>query len=301
MKYSAADFHICARKYQWDQFDPINWHLLNYDYGSPFTKYDSLDRCMVVIGDAPNIDIHPTFAKQLGIQVSREMERILGIKDLQKWYVTICPFGCGKFIKDFNGKPIDKDGYSNFYIRVEGKNMLHSNTLWIRWKSLKKDIPYIALNDEVSADTIQFEICEGYGPLPSVWPYEPENVNQWTQTLPKELYPLKKRKKSKTGFRFDVEIYSPDWPNVILQMVFDKALKENILGCIQEFINKWNDESEAKKRDQIIHYADVTDSKEDLQIEVFIDFGSCKPIKSLDKLFEWLNGSEIPINHIIVK
>ena len=241
-------------------------------------------------------DIHPTFAEQLGIQVSREIERILGVKGLQKWEIYIELFKYSRYINE--GKPINFDGFSYIEISLVTKHADRCNIL-IRWKSLKEGVEYLALNDEVSAETIKFEVCEEVPPCPpekllfrfptAPWaektePVPPtnESINSWKQEILKQLYPLKREKKEKTEYRFDVYYYSPDWPDVFLELVLDRATripKENILEYVRKFINCWNDESEAKKREQYIHYVDILDSDDELLINLFVDFGSCKPLK----------------------
>lgn len=274
-----------------------SYDFCNYRMGYSYRKSEWPDRCMIDIANYHNTEIHPTFAEQAGIQLTKEIVHYTGIENIYKIVYCIHLFYELNFFNEV--KPIEKNGYSFIVSQIYTDKGCR---FYIKWKSLIKDKDYIEMSDKVDENSVKFEIVTDYNELPKE--FLPFTGFNWVEKLHRDWKTLapKRKKKEKTGYNFELETLFPEPPDINLTLSFSKTINDDINSKVKDiivsYIEEWNAISDAKKRKQYIHDGGIIDHTENT-MTVWMDFGSASQ-KALNGLLQELSNADLDIELISV-
>ena len=192
--------------------------------------------------------INQRFIDEVASQISEEISNNLGVELSSKWGISPCE-------RESTYK-IDGKMYRMFQLSSSKAECISLGVTW----SGDYDI-----NDYVSRDCVKFELTE----------YEfTESISSFEEI--KEFI-------TNNGFVYTDNVVKDEnrlncsFPDVTLVFSLskkpDKAEREEILKCVREFVEKWNEMGGTEP----IHDFFLIDSEDDKDVSVFIDFGNCMP------------------------
>jgi len=117
--------------------------------------------------------------------------------------------------------------------------------------------------------------------------------------------PTRVIKGAKSGRRFDVEVWVPEWPDAEIVVRVDGATEETVEAideCLGMAEAEWNEAQERKKGDrQLIHYTSEGELTEE-GIVYQVDFGSCKTLRAFNTMCDALDKLEgVPITRVVIR
>ena len=289
------------------------------------------DFAFILYGIYPIKRICKSFYRELSIQITKQMEDIIGVKNLKNiigldfntqfttyegeaYLYYDVNYDVEKISTTHYGelRQLHNGGYSYNSIGLSSKATLGAH-FWIRWKSLLPEYEYIEpnLEIEVKSGEVKFEICkivpqniiiEAYNGNPP----NSINFNAWIECIKQGLSLNKKFLANKTGLYFDYEI-SGGWPDVIMSIYHKETstlgLSEKMQSILCVFMDEWNDKQEKKKSQKFIHNISLIDlddeSKESNIIQFHVDFANCN-INIIKNLMIFINDNLLNIEKIVL-
>lgn len=223
-------------------------------------------------------DFHPTFRHKLAKQLFEKGSIETGIRGFDKYNFQL-------LIGQEDVRLQQMENYM-FALASFCTPSAIAYYVWICWKAKDVDLDNLHTKD-VSLIDIEFH---------------------WGNRFPKEeilseLRPFKKERKDKSNLHFDIEYYHNAFPDIILELIFEKQPHDNqvehIDNFLKTFLNEWNHQN----RDKAINYLSPLVKQNESIYEMVGDFGVHNSIKTIGKLLKELSGEVQPgiISKIMVK